>query len=124
MDESITGPAVELDQVGEVAGIRELVEHGDLDVRPRAAEVAYEIRADHVPTVRLLLMDMPGLRDAGVHQRVTPLPKVLEELVSLANHLAEEASLILMSGELFQDDALDAHDSRFAMWDRTKSLTA
>ena len=52
MDESITGPALELDQVGEVAGIRELVEHGYLDVRPRAAEVAYEIRADETGGAR------------------------------------------------------------------------
>ena len=44
--EAITWPAFELDQVGQVPRVGELVEHSDLDLGPRPAEVADEVRAD------------------------------------------------------------------------------
>jgi len=44
--EPVAGLAFELHQVGEVAGIRQLVEHRDVDVRTRRAQKADEVGAD------------------------------------------------------------------------------
>src|SRR2546428_1633983 len=62
---------------------------------------------------------MPGLGDAGVHQRVAPLAEVIEELVRFADHFAEVAALVHMRDQLFQDDAVNAHAFLFAPCART-----
>src|SRR5262249_23727226 len=52
------------------------------------------------------------LGHAGVHQRVAELAEALgEELVRLADDLAEEAALVRVGHQLFDDDALD-HQAR------------
>ena len=46
VDEAVASLSFELDEVCEIARIRELVEHRDLDVRARAPDMAHEIRSD------------------------------------------------------------------------------
>ena len=51
-NEAITRLPFDIGQVGEVAGVRELVQHRDLDLRARTPEVAHEIRADEARGAR------------------------------------------------------------------------
>ena len=52
MDEPISLRALELEQVRSIARVRELVEDGDLDVRPRAAKQADEVGPDETGGAR------------------------------------------------------------------------
>src|SRR5690348_18456037 len=84
-------------------------------------------RADHIPPVRLALMYVPRLGAPWMHQRVAPLAELVEEVIGLADHLADEAALVGVRGEICQDDAFDAHGCASvlpASRARTKSLTA
>src|SRR5436305_6821522 len=77
-------------------------------------------RADRVPPIGLRAVDVPRLCGAGVHERVAPLAEAVEEAVGLADDLSEESSLVLVSDELLQDDALYlAHHSALAPCART-----
>ena len=46
LHEPIAGLAFELDEVGQIARVGQLVQHGDLDVRARGADQPNEVRAD------------------------------------------------------------------------------
>src|SRR5262245_8595910 len=64
-------------------------------------------RADDVPPVRLLTVDVPGLGRARVHERMAPLAEVVEEAIGLADDLAKEAALVRMRDQLLELDAFD-----------------
>ncbi len=64
-------------------------------------------RADDIPPVGLLLVYVPGLRRAGVHERMAPLAELVEETIRLANHLAKETALVCMSDKLLDDNTVD-----------------
>ena len=46
LDEAIAALSLEFGEVGGIARVRELVEHGDLDLRPRRAQKAHEVGPD------------------------------------------------------------------------------
>src|SRR5947208_12373082 len=46
VDESIARPAFELDEIGQVAGVGELVEDGDLELWACLPQVAHKVGAD------------------------------------------------------------------------------
>src|SRR4030088_357435 len=52
---------------------------------------------DCVPPVGLTLVNVPSLGRSRIHQGMAPLTEVVEETVSLADHLAEKAALIRVS---------------------------
>src|SRR6267378_3297440 len=95
---------------------------------PRVIQ-SYLQGANDVPPIGLLLMDVPGLGGAGIHQRMAPLPEVIEEIIRLTDYLAKETALVRVRHELLDHDAFDCgrglhvHASRFAPLLRTKSLT-
>src|ERR1700730_2815464 len=61
-------------------------------------------RPDHVPPVGLLVVDVPGLGRAWIHERVAPLTEMIEKSVGLANDLAKESPLIGMGDQLLEDN--------------------
>ena len=81
-------------------------------------------RATFNAPVGLMLVDVPGLGGTWIHQRMAPLPEVIEELIGFPDHLSKKATFVDVRDELFQDDAFNAHTFRFAPCARTKSCTA
>ena len=61
MDEAVARLAFEVHQVGQVPRVRELVEHRDLDVGPRGAQVADKVGTNESRAAR----DQEALKGAG-----------------------------------------------------------
>ena len=53
----------------------------------------------HVPPIRLLSVEMPGLNYPLIHYTVAPLSKLRIKLIIDPNYLTEEPTFVMMSFE-------------------------